>query len=238
MNTSVLEGLGLSKGEIKVYLALLGIGSTKAGKVIESSGMASSAVHAALGTLGDKGLISHVKKGKVKWYHSVSPRQLINFIDDKKQEVLGILPELENKQKSAEFVQEAEVFTGLKGINSLLTQLITDSKKGEEYLFFSSNVPGRDDEIQDFFLRFDQKRKVKGLVTKGIASPELKHLFLNRPYLSMKYTKLPIPSNMTIFRNTIVFLSWGDEPQGFIIKSRQLTDNFRTLFYEVWNNTS
>ncbi|MBW3003756.1 helix-turn-helix domain-containing protein, partial [Candidatus Woesearchaeota archaeon] len=45
MDTTILEDLGLSSGEIKVYLALLELGSTKVGRVIEKTGMASSAVH-------------------------------------------------------------------------------------------------------------------------------------------------------------------------------------------------
>ena len=54
MDTSLLEDIGLSKGEIKVYLTLLNLGNTKVGYIIEKSGMASSAVHNAINTLIEK----------------------------------------------------------------------------------------------------------------------------------------------------------------------------------------
>ena len=65
MDTTTFENLGLSQGEIKIYLTLLELGSTKVGLIIEKSNMASSAVHNSLNALLDKGFISYIKKGKI-----------------------------------------------------------------------------------------------------------------------------------------------------------------------------
>jgi len=98
MDISILEDLGLSKGEIKVYLSLLEQGSTKVGSLIEKTRMASSAVHNSLNTLVDKGLVSYIKRGKIRFYKAVPPKQLISFVEDKKRKLQTILPELEKKQ--------------------------------------------------------------------------------------------------------------------------------------------
>src|SRR3989338_5230315 len=155
MDTSILENFGLSKGEINVYFTLLELGTNKVGRVIEKSGMASSAVHNSVNALIDKGLVSYIKKGKIKYYQAVPPKQLIEFIDDKKKKLQQILPELELKQKLAEERQEAEIFEGTKGIITMLNLLIENTKKGDEYLFFPINVREHNEEIQKFLLNYD-----------------------------------------------------------------------------------
>lgn len=237
MELSVLEGLGLSTGEIKVYVTLLELGETKVGRVIEKSGMASSAVHNSLNVLIEKGLISYIKKGKIKFYQAISPKQLIDFIEEKKKKVLEIIPELELKRKKSAEKQEAEIFEGIKGIISMLNLLIEDAKKGDEYLFFSVNVEQENEEIQEFFSRYDAKRKERGLKIKGLAPKELKKLFAKRKILKMKYPNFPIPSNISICKDKTAIFSWEEKPVGYLIKSKQIANMFKKFFNELWNKT-
>ena len=177
MDLSALENLGLSKGEIKVYFTLLETGSTKVGMIIEKSGLASSAVHNSINSLIEKGFVSYIKKGKIKYYRAVAPKQLIDYIDDKKNKILQIIPELEKRQKLEKEKQEAEIFEGAKGIMTMLNLFIENSKKGNEYLFFAINVKEQNEEIQKFFISYDTKRKDKGLIIRGLAPKELKKLY-------------------------------------------------------------
>ncbi len=234
MDISILEGLGLTKGEIKIYLTLLELGATKVGRVIEKSGMASSAVHNSINSLKDKGLVSYIKKGKVNFYQAVSPKQLVSFVDDKKKQLLGILPELEMKQKFAEDKQEAEIFVGKKGIIAMLNMLIDDARKGDEYIFFPVRADSKDEEIQKFFLNYDLKRAEKKLKLRGLASPEMKQLFRKRKIHNMRYPKFPLPSNISICRDKICFFSWGEKPVGYMIRSRQIVDMYKEYFNKIW----
>jgi len=234
MDTSVLEDLGLSKGEIKVYLTLLELGSTKVGKIIEKSKLASSAVHNSVNILVEKGLVSYIKKGKIKFYQAVPAQQLIDFIEDKKKKVLQILPELELKQKLAEEKQEAEIFEGIKGIMALLNRLIENGEKGDEYRFFATFLEQRNEEIQNFFRKFDIKRADKGLIVKGLAQRKIKHLFVGRKILKMKFVDFPIPSDVSIFNGKVAFIAWGDKPIGYLIRSPQIYEMFRNFFDSIW----
>ncbi len=234
MDTSVLEDLGLSKGEIKAYLTLLELGPTKVGKVIEKSKLASSAVHNSLNALVEKGLVSYIKKGKIKFYQAVPAQQLMSFIEDKKKRVLQILPELELKQKLAEEKQEAEIFEGIKGIMAMLNRLIEDGEKGEEYRFFATFLEERNEEIQDFFRKFDVKREDKGLIVKGLAPKKIKHLFEGRKVLRVKFTNFPIPSDISIFKEKVAFIAWGDKPIGYLLHSPQIFRMFSGFFDSIW----
>jgi len=234
MDTSILENLGLSKGEINVYLTLLELGANKVGRIIEKSGMASSAVHNSVNSLIDKGLISYIKKGKIKFYQAVPPKQLIDFIETKKKKLEQILPELELKQKLAEQKQEAEIFEGTKGIIAMLTLLIDNTKKNDEYIFFSINVKEHNEDIQKFLLNYDLKRNEKRLKVRGLAPKKMMKLFKNRKILGMKYPDYPIPSNISVCNGRVAFFSWGDKPVGYLIKSQQIAEMYQDLFDSIW----
>jgi len=235
MDISVLEKLGLTKAEINVYLSLLEIGSTKVGLVIRKSGLQSSVVHNVLYSLIEQGLVSYVKKGKIKVYQAVAPRKILEMIEDQKKKFLSVLPELELKHKLSGEKEEAEVFEGRKGVMNMLNILIDDVKKDEEYLFFAIDVE-ENEEVQNFFLNYDLKRKEKNLIVKGLADLRLKKLFNGRK-MKMKYPKIPIPSNISICHGKIAFFSWGEKPVGYMIRSKQIVDIYQNYFGRVWKIT-
>ena len=80
MNTQILEDIGLTPAEIKIYLALLELGATTAGPILQKTGLQNSVVHMTLNKLVDKGLISFVKEGKINHYQAANPKHIIEFI--------------------------------------------------------------------------------------------------------------------------------------------------------------
>ena len=63
MDISILEDIGLTNAEIKVYLALLELGSSTAGPILEKSKLQNSVVHMTLNKLIDKGFVTFIKEG-------------------------------------------------------------------------------------------------------------------------------------------------------------------------------
>ena len=63
-----LQELGLSKAEVKVYLALLKIGEGKIGNILKIVDITPSNVHESLEKLTKKGLVSFIKMNNVKVY--------------------------------------------------------------------------------------------------------------------------------------------------------------------------
>ncbi len=56
MDIRILEDIGLTNAEIKVYLALLELGTSTAGPVLSKTGLQNSVVHMTLARLIDKGI--------------------------------------------------------------------------------------------------------------------------------------------------------------------------------------
>ncbi len=235
MDTGILEELGLTNAEIKIYLALLEIGKTTAGPILKKTGLQNSVVHMTLDKLVKKGFASYIKKDRVKQYQATDPKNLLKLIDEKKERFQKIMPQLLVRQKKE--MQEAEIYEGVKGFKTMLYDFIKDSKKQEEYLFFSFYT--RDEEtltkIHIIYKEFAKERLRRGLVVKGVIPFEIKEQFKDRPdYKNLRFAKFPILTNISIFQDKILFTPWEDKPVSYLIHSKQLADSFRVYFYSVW----
>jgi predicted transcriptional regulator len=123
METAALEDLGLSQAEIKTYIALLEIGESTTGPIIERSKLQSSVVHRVIKQLIEKELVSYVVVGKNKHYQPAKPQNLVNFVETKKKRLLEILPELESKQQLVKR-NTAEMFMGHTAVFALLSSVL------------------------------------------------------------------------------------------------------------------
>ncbi len=238
MDISVLEDLGFSPAEIKIYLALLELGISRAGGVIRKTKLQNSVVHLTLSRMAEKGLVSFVRKGQVKHYEAADPRHIIRLIDEKKARLEALVPQLMAKQHGEER-QEAEVFEGMQSFKNLLYKTIEDSEPGDEYIFFAF-VTGKelwDAEVYEFYRAFTVERKRREIVTKGIASAERRFKFVRyRGEVSdVLFVNFPTLQNISIFRNRVVMTPWEDKQVSFLITSPQLAESFRTYFYSIWN---
>src|SRR3989338_369599 len=107
MIESSLEKIGLTRGEVKVYLTLLKTGQTTTGKIIDESQLSSGKIYEILDRLIRKGLASFVIKDKTKYFEAASPKMILQHIKDKEEElkrneqkIESLLPDLIKIQKS------------------------------------------------------------------------------------------------------------------------------------------
>src|SRR3989344_4320279 len=138
MNTQILEDLGFTNAEIKVYLALLELGTSTAGAILEKSKLQNSVVHMTLNKLVEKGFVTFVKEGKRNHYQATNPKHIIDYINEKKERFEQILPELLLKQQIAKEKPEIITFRGTRGIKELLYELLEAG--GNEHHTFGSSV--------------------------------------------------------------------------------------------------
>ena len=229
---SILEDIGLTKGEIKVYLALLELGSVSAGRVLEKTSVQNSVFHFCVNRLIEKGLVSYVKKGTGKIYSAADPDNFLIYVKDKEKQIEQLLPELKAKQVVAD-KEEVEMYQGIKGVINLLNEQISITKKGDEFLFFSVDLKN-DEEIMKFYERYQAKRRDKGLIVKGIAPKRLENVFSKWEGIEMKYTDLPLPANQGVCNDKLAIITWGDKPSGVLIKSKEIAKKQKEFFKAMW----
>src|SRR3989338_9114748 len=241
MDEKILENIWLSKAEIKVYLALLELGPSTSGPIIQKSELQSSVVHRVLKTLLDKGIITYIKIGKDNNYQTTDPKNLLDFIENKKKRLIDILPELEDKQKRNKGNYSTEMFLGKKAMFSALLNLIKDGKPNEDYLSFSLIEPHDDKEVVDFYQIYNLRRRDKKIKVKVLVNNKVKPIY-EKNYTkellkkaNVRYTSFHFPQGIIIFRNNVTFVHWGENPFAVRITNKEMAEQFKEFFLEFYN---
>src|SRR3989344_665551 len=141
MDEKLLEEIGLTKGEITVYLTLLKIGETTTGKIIEEAQISSGKIYEILDKLIKKGLASYIIKDKTKYFNSASPNRILDYIrekekqlNQKEQEFFKELPSLLAIEKIGKKEYEINLFKGFKGFQTAIFEALQELTPKDEVL--------------------------------------------------------------------------------------------------------
>ena len=250
MNTQILEKLGFTKGEIKVYFSLLELGDVSSGIIIKKSGIAGSKVYEILDKLKEKGLVSETIKDRTKHFRANSPKRILEFIKNKERdlkeekiEFIKILPELISKYKLKLKNQEVRVYEGYRGIKTFYEEMADSLTNKDEYLGFAFPEEAvKNKFVIHLFDRYHEKRARTGGKSKILVSPKdiLNKQRLAKPLHKLyefRITKSPFPAGISIFKDIVATFSWGNPPRLFAIKCKENADEYKRFFYELWKKT-
>jgi sugar-specific transcriptional regulator TrmB len=239
MDYSILEEIGLTNAQIKVYIALLKRGTTTAGPLLDETALQNSTLHKTLNKLVKDGLASFIVKGKIRHYRAVDPSTILKIMKVRQSRFLELLPALKSLQIPTER-HDVEVYEGIKGLENMLYELIKGAKRGDEFLFFAFYTKNREDleKVFRLYVGFDKERERIGIVAKGVVPSYLKSEFLRsgRKERNVKFLDFPILLNMSVFRDRVIFTPWQDKEISFLVYSKQLAESFRQYFYSIYNN--
>ncbi|MCB9358408.1 BlaI/MecI/CopY family transcriptional regulator [Candidatus Woesearchaeota archaeon] len=237
METKILEDLGFSNAEIKVYMALLELGLATAGPIIEKSGLQSSVVHMTLNKLVGKGLVSSIKQGKRNHYQAANPQHISEYIDEKRRQYEQLLPELLLKQNLAKQRSEVTTFRGIKGIRELLHELLEAGGK-EHHTFGSSKESLMMGDA--FWLNYHKKRSSKGIKAKLLFNESLRRWCNTNlyPKAEYKFTKIGFePLTETIIReDKIGIILWTEQPIGILIENKVAAESYDQFWRVMWES--
>jgi sugar-specific transcriptional regulator TrmB len=239
MNTKILEDIGLTNAEIKVYLTLLELGTSTAGPILEKSGLQNSVVHMTLNKLIERGFVTFVKEGKRNHYQAANPKHFIDFINEKKERFQEILPELLLKQKQSREKPEIVTFRSINGIKELLMELLEAG--GKEHHTFGSTAKslmlG-----EAWWVSYHKKRAEGGIKAKLLFNESLAYwkAEVKYPQSEVKYTKAGFePLTETIIRNDkIGVIVWTDKPLGVIIHQKEAAESYDKFFQLMWKTAN
>ena len=136
MLSNDLEGLGLNKNEATVYLALQGLGKTKAGEVIKETGLHRNLVYQALEALAGRRLLTKSTSGSVALFSPTDPIHLLDTIREAELTAERVIGELKEKKKIVD--QEITVYEGAEGMRSFSFKNAESLKPGESIYVLGS----------------------------------------------------------------------------------------------------
>ncbi len=237
MDTSIFEELGLTNSEIKVYLALLSLGSSTAGKILEKSNLQNSVLHRALNSLIERGLINFIIEGKRKEYTATDPESFLEFIDEKKKRFEKLLPQLKEQQKQVES-NNATVYKGIKGIKEIYNILI--NSKAKEYNTFGGGKRVTFDIMGELWWRsFHTKRIANKIVSRQIFDDSIKEFGkeLNKKslthikFLSQDFEQL---TETVICGDQVAIIIFTENSYGLLIKDKAVVEGYKKYFELLW----
>jgi sugar-specific transcriptional regulator TrmB len=238
---TILQDIGLSRSEIKVYLSLLELGETTSGPIIKTSNLQNSVVYNALNHLIEHGLVSFILKGKRKHFQAADPKNLLSFLDTKRQQLKEIIPRL-NKKKVQQ-PHEVKVFVGWKGIYAAFNTILEELPEGKDYIGFAAGAEEQfSEETKNFFEIYNLKRSEKNynvkLITNESARPTINkyHYEKNQKKPEYRFVNNIAFNGIIIFGNKVLQVAFDEEePVALIISSKAMANSFRKVFESYWN---
>jgi len=244
--TNLLEGVGLTRGEIKVYYALLELGPSTTGEIIKKAKVSRSKVYEMLDRLLEKGLVSFVVKENVKYFEAASPNAIINYVQKKRKKLeeqetalKEILPKIKARQTYAKIRQSSTVFEGIAGIKTMYNEILSTLHPGDEYYAFAvepSIYISKDFKqfIQNHHARRGGKKiRVKLIADEKIRTPITKSLGTSQ-YLQLRFIKRAFPAATLIYANNVATFVWGDTPTAMVMHSPKIAERYKRFFKELW----
>lgn len=243
----ILKEIGLSESEKKVYLALLDLGDSTRGDIVSKSGVTGSKVYELLEKLQGKGLISIYIKDKIKHFRPTNPKQLLNYLEEKKakmseieEQTKNILPELLLKYDSSKKDQEVELITGLRGLQIIFREQVDSLKKGEVCYVIGGTKGSGEEIVQGFFEKIHLMREAKKIKTKMLFNLNQKQttskLYSSKkyPHTSTKYIEHSSPVAINIYKDKTIIIIFGEQITSIYIKSQDVADSFIEYFNLLW----
>ncbi len=241
---AALESVGLSGNEVKVYLALLDLGSALAGEITKRSGVNRTNVYDALDRLTERGLASYVIQANRKYFEAAKSDRLIKYLEEKEQDiqnkkelVASVLPELEKRRTLSREPQEATIYKGRQGLKSV-AEIVLDTKKpmlvfGAEGKFFEL--------FTHYAVQWHTRRGKLKIPLKIIFNERLRKVKSRAhfPLTKIRFNAqiYETPATTWLFGDKVAIVVWSEQPLVTLIRSKEVASSYQQFFKILWNNS-
>ncbi len=247
MEREILREIGLTDSETKVYLALLELGDSTRGEIVNTAGIAGSKLYEIIDKLQDRGLVSVYIKNKVKHFKPINPKQILGYLEDKKQkiskiekEVKLILPNLLSLYGSSKEEQEVELLNGLKGLEIIFKEQVDMLEKGDICYVIGGTKGINEETVQGFFEKVHIWREEKKIKTKMLFNLRQKEstesLYSSKKYslTETRYIFHTSPVAINIYKDRTIIIIFGKKISAIQIKSQDVANSFIEYFKLLW----
>ena len=229
-----LEKVGLTQNESKVYLALAKLGSSKAGRISKQASLNRTSTYNSLKSLLEKGLVSYVIIGKVKWFQASNPKNLKIYLKNKIEELDEVLPIISNTFSSKKLKESVSLFKGKKGVKTVLEDVLSS---GEENCIFGSEGQ-LEERMPNYSKKFLKKLgksnvKVRSIVRRGREVGKNKNMKVR-----FVPKKIESPMVTNIYKDKIALIIWSDIPEVVLIQNEIAARAYKSYFELMWKNSA
>jgi len=245
---TLLEKLGLSEKEAKVYLAALELGEDSVQNIAKKAGVNRATTYVILEKLMGLGLISTYEKDKKTVFVAQDPKELVNLLEEERQGIESREKELKDNlnQLTAIFNMNrakpvVRFFEGAEGLEAMDRYGKEQLRKNSELLYIMPI-----DLIEKLFparRKASLGQRVKlGIKSKVIYTHENGPIpgYQNKAELRegvfISRDKFPINGTLSIYPEWGIKLYYFNEtnPYGVVIEGKEIAQNMKLFFDLAW----
>ncbi len=242
----ILKDIGLTGGEIKVYRTLLGLGESTTGPIVDESGVSVSKVYGILNRLAKKGLVSHIIKGKTKHFRAADPERMLDYfkekeklLEEERMELARIVPLLKQQAGTLLTEETAQVFEGMRGIQTARERSLKVMKKGDEmWIIGIAKTPY--DKLLGYFRDFHKRRAKKGVKCYFLYNDyarDFGKISKSYPLSQIRYMPMGVITHawIEVYMDTVTIgINYG-KSFSIVIINQEVANSFKSYAKLLWS---
>lgn len=243
MSLEILRKIGLSYGEIKVYNALLDLGSSSLNHIHEKIRIERRNIYDILNKLIERGLIGYVVENKRRVYSITHPNKISGYMEEKKHELDNIkkeinseLPAILEKYNSKKSGISAQIFRGTNGVKAIYEDILNYK---EHYFVGGGRYVMKT--MPNYWNNFNLRRIKAKIKFYNLIRYELRYEIKRLKYEYIKVLPKEFSANpnvIFIWGNKVANVLFEDEFFAFVIESKKIAENYKKYHAYLWDNIS
>jgi HTH-type transcriptional regulator, sugar sensing transcriptional regulator len=242
---ATLAQLGLNGKEIRIYLALLPLGSAPASVLGKKTNIVRSTAKYTCDQLQRKKLVSVGNKNGTDWYTAEPPKKIFLLLEEQKRLLVQktaaaerILSELEHLHHPESTMPKVQFFEGIEGLIDLYENILKINSpidsfedKGDMVEFFPEYVP------------VWVAKRVALKIPNRVISPSDNPYNISNPEKFIEghlldRNKYPFTGDIKITGDCVAICSFQkNHPVGIFIQHQDIANNFRLIFEQLWEQS-
>jgi sugar-specific transcriptional regulator TrmB len=228
MTISEISKLGLTESESIIYQSVLKLGICTVRQISKECGFHRTNIYDILEQLKEKGLITYFKEGKTTKYKITEPNNWYDFLQEKKEILDNIFPEIQKLYKQSSEELQVEVYKGEEGMKTSWRDMIKTGKA-----MYGFGVKGQlREKLPVFAKQWMRDAKNKKIEYYGIYTEK------NVPgyYTEIRFVseELSGPVATFIYADKININIWEPTLVAIVIKSKLVSQMYKKHFDLLW----
>lgn len=230
MDKEILKEIGFLDAEIEVYLTLLRLGPSLVSRIHQETGHHRTHIYDLLEKLREKGLVSTFIQSGKKYFKPAPPHKLLGYVEEKKEKIKTILPELEQLIKLTKEDTIVELYKGKDGLKTVLQDVL---KVGKDYCVMGSVK--QFETILEFALpQFLKKIEKQNIKERIICDKKEKIIKIETGSYKCLKSEYLFPSSFWIYGSNVAIFIWHLPYYVIVIRNKDVAKTYQNYFEFFW----
>ena len=240
----MLQQLGLTDKEIKVYVVLLSGGPSSVRKLAKECSLNRGTTYEALKSLQQRSLIGMYQKHKKQFFAAEDPEKLLEVVAHREQSISSLkrslaeaLPELRSLHVHGGTKPTVKYYEGTKGIAIILDDVLRTMTESVDKTYRAYSSLALREHLYKEYPHFTRERVNRHINVRVIAvgAGGEDQAFAERRWLSKKEGS---PTYSIIYGPKVAFFSLdaNSTPLGVLIEDASVAATERMIFDHVWES--